>query len=124
MTLTPPQRAVLEWLLAHPTVQILWPVLGRPRWSASWASESARQHMTGVMRGLAGPGFEEPRPRNAGAGGGTPRLTSATFHSLARRGLIRMAHYRPPRGVFSGVASYELSQEGIRAIRAHPPVKR
>jgi hypothetical protein len=117
MALTGPQRAVLEWLLAYPTVRISWVAPGRPYWTAFWASEEARQHMAGVMRDLAGPEFEEPRPRTAGASGGTPRLVSGTFHALARRGLIRMTHYRPPDGVFAGDAHYQISQEGIRSIR-------
>lgn len=87
--LAPPslnQIAVLDWLRRWPGVRLS----ERGRWSASWASESARLHMLATAAHLFG---FTPAEGAAGKDGWgtfdfTPRCGSVTMKALRSRGLL------------------------------------
>lgn len=115
-TLSASQRAILRWLMAYPNLRIVWHPKSnwRPYWPSMWASEEARQHMVRTMDALGGSAWQtEPRWRPDG--GGTPRLTTQTFHALRRRGLIRAVARRLPTPTIAEMYYWQITPDGRRA---------
>jgi hypothetical protein len=106
------QRAVLEWLLAYPGVEICYSPGWRVWWSAEWVSEAFRQQMIGVMAVLGSDVRGEFRPRVAPIPGPTPHITRPTVEALRRHGWIQ------PTKLDRGGSIYcQISRAGILAIR-------
>lgn len=113
--LSRPQRAVLEWLLAYPGVELSHYPFGRDiSWTAYWQNAEARAHMVGVFRAL-GSDVSFTAPRVIDLDGPTPRITYPTFGALMRGGYLReTTRYT------SGLTRFTISKRGILAIRQLP----
>lgn len=117
LLLTRRMRAVVEWLLAYPTVTIqAVSDVERPMWTTAWVSEEARQHMIAVSADLGIPISVDPR-RGRPIDGPTPKLTTQTFRALLERGLIRAVARRVPREGWSDMYYYQLTPDGKMAAQ-------
>lgn len=121
-TLSPAMVSVIRWLLHYPQLRVSWTrsSSSRPRFTAYWCDEQARQHMIKTCSNLdalfGNMQTEKTEPRwGKPLEGGTPRLTSQTFHALRQRRLVRAVERRVPRKGLSDMYYYQLTAEGKQA---------
>jgi hypothetical protein len=116
--LSPAQERVLYWLWAHPTVMIqVFPddtKVTRSNWTHYWRDAAAFANMRRCANILNGGVIEAPR--RAPAEGGTPKLTTATYHILKDSGLIDVVKYRPRAGGWSECWWLSITVKGREAI--------
>ena len=128
--LSAPQRRVLEWLLAYPTVRIVLigapfatePYLSGPdsyaSFTAYWQSPAARKDMNAIAGDVLG--LPEVQPYLVDLDGPTPRVTRRIFNALYRRGLLdKVAYSKGSRYVCSN-HYYSTNELSSAVLLEHP----
>ena len=116
---------ILNWLYHYPEVEITYdpPNVPRASWTCSWASPEARVHMlrtvavfegNGDMKAMLGKTHADKitTPVIEHLDGGTPKLNTATFKALIKRGWVRPIKMRAPGDGLSAMFWWQLSDSG------------
>jgi hypothetical protein len=92
---SPAQWRVIQWLFHYPNIYLCWSDMldTSVNFSASWASERARQHMVRTMDDIGeyfgiSDAETKTKPRIKPLEGGTPRCCFQTFKALLKEGII------------------------------------